>query len=114
MTEKERIKFDNSLLIKCLNDNNSELLGSYPKLTRNIKINFKCGKLINGRKCNTETNKVFRQIYETGAICDDCILKQKKEKREKTCIEIYGETHPSKSNIIIEKQNTKRFKKNHI
>jgi len=102
---KTRIKFNKELLEKCMLDYNAILLGTYQKITRNIDINYICS-------CGQSVlQKNFRQVYITGAMCDNCIYTQKQEKRILTCLLVHGETHASKNTIVKEK-GKQTFKKN--
>ena len=82
----ERRKFNIELLTNKIKEDNAELIGDYPKITRNININFKCS-------CNNISAKNFRMaIDHCGFKCKDCTIKQQTKKFKDTLLERYGVT----------------------
>jgi hypothetical protein len=90
--KKERTLFNNYLLNKIIErDNCIIILSNYENLNRSTRINFTCN-------CGENNNKIFRQMYETNAICSKCTIIQKHIKRK-----LFYENNPEKEKERIDK-----------
>jgi hypothetical protein len=81
-------RFTKELLDEILQRDGATLIGEYKKITRDIRINYKC-------KCGLEYTKMMRYIdEEAGALCKDCGMKHMVETQKKYMIDTYGASHP--------------------
>jgi hypothetical protein len=101
---KPKIIYNKNLLDIIINNSNSILIGTYEKINRDVKINFKC-------KCGEESIKTFRSIYKIGAICVKCTKKIQQEKKRNTEIEKYGTDNIMSLSIFKEKRKQSCLKK---
>lgn len=83
-TKKIPTKYDKELLDAMLERDGATLQGSYKKITRNVKISFKCS-------CGEDGEKCFRYIVEDGgARCKKCSSLAKVNKAKETNVARYG------------------------
>ena len=125
--KKERIKYNNTLLEKCIKRDKSTLKGEYDKLDYTQVIFFIC-------VCGKEHKKTFKQIYKAGSYCKECTeekkcvktkvtnikkygvehslkLKEYKDKAKDTCLKKYGVEYPIQSkNIRLKSEETNLIK----
>ena len=69
-----------------------------PKLYKEVRILYTCN-------CGNNGDKTFRYIKQTGMFCKDCTFKHRREKREKTNNELYGNKCTLQSDTIKQKAN---------
>lgn len=91
-----KVKYNKDLLDRIIIRDKCVINSVYHKLTRNVKIKYIC-------TCGTEHEKLFRAIYEFGALCKDCINIQSKIKSQETCLVKYGHSNPMQCPEIREK-----------
>jgi hypothetical protein len=68
-------------------------------LTRDIRIEGHCL----GENCSSSFSKTFRCLIKNGGYCDECIMKNRKIKIKKTCLEKYGTDYPLQNDEIQKK-----------
>ena len=86
--EKQRkplIKHDYKFLLELCNENNIVLLKDYSseKVGNKTRIEGNCLS----ENCGKPFNKTVEVIIKYGGYCKNCSEKNKKEKREKTCMD---------------------------
>jgi hypothetical protein len=102
-----KIKYDENILNEYINRDNAVFIEAYYnkdliKLNNLYEFNsycfikFKC-------KCNNIYIKIFRNILNTGFLCDICLKKDIFERKKKTYLERYGVESPLQSKEIKEK-----------
>jgi hypothetical protein len=82
-----------SILESCILRDKASINCELPKLHKEARISFMC-------YCGNEGEKTFKYIKENGMFCKSCMLKTKREKREKTNLEKYGNTCTLQSDTI--------------
>lgn len=84
------------VLTNIATSNEAILIGELPKLCKKARISFQC-------KCGKEYNKSFVRLKESCMLCEQCTLISKKQKREKTNLEKYGNTCSLQGSSIKQK-----------
>ena len=93
---KQKIKYNITMLEEILIRDASTLIGTYKKLNRETIINFICN-------CGSEYNKTLRYCYTHKMLCKDCTLSGKINKSKETSIKKYGVDNPVKTIEVREK-----------
>jgi hypothetical protein len=81
MTRQTNLDLLNIIFSKC---EKGKLIGEYKTLSKDTKVTFTCDK------CENEETKGFERINDSGPYCKKCVMKERKEKIEKTLLEKYG------------------------
>lgn len=93
------VRYNSALLQRIIDRDGITLIDSTQvteKLTRDSTIMFLCS-------CGQSNSKVFRNMFKSGAVCSQCLAKQKRENQEKTWKEKYGTAHPFQNKEIKQK-----------
>lgn len=92
-------RFTKELLDTILLQGNATLLETYTTYNQRMRVKFRCS-------CGVETSKNFEMLNRFRyPYCEDCSLKKKAQKCEKTCLEKYGVSNASKLYENIKKIN---------
>ena len=81
MTRQTNLDLLNIIFSKC---EKGKIIGEYESLSKDTKVTFTCDK------CENEETKGFSNIKICGPFCKKCVMKERKEKIEKTLLEKYG------------------------
>jgi len=99
------VKYTQELLNTCISRDNAVLVDKYNNLTRTTRVKFIC-------KCTQEYEKSLICIYNYGAFCKKCTIKNKIKKIKNTCVEKYGVDNPLRCDTFKDKSketNLKRY-----
>jgi hypothetical protein len=101
--EKQSVKphkssesYNHEVLTSYVEEAGASLIGEQPPLKKEARINFRC-------KCGVEDSKSFVRIKQTGIYCTSCTGVNRREKRENTNIEKYGNTCTLQNETIKKK-----------
>jgi hypothetical protein len=89
-------QYNREYLTECITKDSAILVETYIHTTKDSRIQFQC-------KCGNDGNKSFQRAVISGFYCNDCTSKYRKEKREKTNLERYGNTCTLQSDTIKQK-----------
>jgi hypothetical protein len=106
--QKNEKQYDENIkkLLTYAEEHNIYLLDrdKYNNLNKDSRISGIC------TECNTQSfDKTFRQLFKSGALCDDCTEDSAQEKREEKCLKLYGVT-----SILKDPERQKEIRENHL